>query len=104
MKLLLVEDDAMIGKSLVRAFTDTGNSVDWARDGDDGLSAVCAGAYSLVLLDLGLPRGSGLDLLKTMRRKGDRTPVLIVTARDEIEVRVAGLDLGADDFIVKPFD
>jgi DNA-binding response OmpR family regulator len=104
MRVLLVEDDALIGKSLVRAFQDTGAAVDWTRTGADALVALRAGAYSAILLDLGLPGRSGLDVLKEMRRGRDLTPVLIVTARDDIETRVAGLDSGADDFIIKPFD
>jgi DNA-binding response OmpR family regulator len=104
MRVLLVEDDALIGRSLLRAFQDTGVAVDWARTGADALLALRAGRYSAVLLDLGLPGRSGLEVLKEMRRGRDRTPVLIVTARDDVETRVAGLDGGADDFIIKPFD
>jgi DNA-binding response OmpR family regulator len=104
MRVLLVEDDTPIGRSLVRAFEDTGTSVDWTRTGPDALAALQTIQYSAVLLDLGLPGGSGLDVLKTMRRHRDPTPVLIVTARDDVETRIAGLDGGADDFIIKPFD
>jgi len=104
MRVLLVEDDALIGRSLVRAFQDTGAAVDWARNGPDALLALRAGRYSAVLLDLGLPGRSGLDVLKEMRHRRDTTPVLIITARDDVETRVAGLDGGADDFIIKPFD
>ena len=104
MRVLLVEDDTLIGRSLVRAFRDTGDAVDWACTGPDALLALRASHYSAVLLDLGLPGRSGLDVLKQMRRERDLTPVLIVTARDDVETRVAGLDGGADDFIIKPFD
>jgi DNA-binding response OmpR family regulator len=104
MRVLLVEDDALIGRSLVRALQDTGAAVDWAHTGSDALLALRGGRYSAVLLDLGLPGRSGLDVLKEMRHRCDTTPVLIVTARDDVETRVAGLDGGADDFIIKPFD
>jgi DNA-binding response OmpR family regulator len=104
MRVLLVEDDKPIGRSLVRAFEDTGTSVDWTRTGSDALAALRTTLYAAVLLDLGLPGGSGLDVLKTMRRHHDPTPVLIVTARDDVETRISGLDGGADDFIIKPFD
>src|SRR3954451_16928318 len=104
MRVLLVGDDPLIGRSLTRAFEGSGSVIDWTRTGDDALAALSANRYSVVLLDLGLPDKAGLDVLKEMRCGKDATPVLIVTARDEIETRVAGLDLGADDFIVKPFD
>jgi DNA-binding response OmpR family regulator len=104
MRVLLVEDDTLIGRSLVRAFRDTGDAVDWVCTGPDALLALRASHYSAVLLDLGLPGRSGLDVLKQIRGERDLTPVLIVTARDDVEIRVAGLDGGADDFIIKPFD
>ncbi|WP_243371371.1 response regulator transcription factor [Microvirga solisilvae] len=104
MRVLLVEDDPLIGRSLVQAFDGTGMAVDWARTGDDALEALGANPYSIVLLDLGLPDKAGLDVLKDMRRRKDATPVLIITAHDDIETRIAGLDGGADDFVVKPFD
>ncbi|MGO4525921.1 response regulator transcription factor [Microvirga sp. 2MCAF35] len=104
MRVLLVEDDPLIGRSLTRAFEGSGAAIDWARAGDDALAALRVNRYSIVLLDLGLPDKAGLDVLKEMRGGRDATPVLIVTARDDIETRVAGLDFGADDFIVKPFD
>lgn len=103
MHILLIEDDPMIGQSLTRALKDVGMSGDWVRDGVAGELAIAAGGYTLVLLDLGLPRKSGFDVLKAMRARGDRTPLLIITARDEIDDRVAGLDLGADDYLIKPF-
>jgi DNA-binding response OmpR family regulator len=104
MRVLLVEDDPLIGRSLTRAFEGSGAAIDWTRSGDDALTALSANRYAAILLDLGLPDKAGFDVLKEMRRSKDATPVLIVTARDDIETRVAGLDLGADDFIVKPFD
>ena len=106
MRILLVEDDPMIGKTLHQALQQDGYAVDWVRDGDAGraaLTGVGAEAYALVLLDLGLPRRSGLDLLKEIRRAGNRVRVLVVTARDAVADRVAGLDAGADDYLTKPF-
>lgn len=103
MRILLIEDDLMIGRSLCRALKDVGMNVDWVQDGASGESAVGSGGYALVLLDLGLPQRSGCDVLRAMRARGDRTPLLIITARDEIDDRVAGLELGADDYVVKPF-
>jgi two-component system response regulator QseB len=105
MRILLVEDDPMIGKTLRTALTQDGYTVDWVEDGAAGKLALdtADGAYALVLLDLGLPRKSGLDLLKEIRRAGNRVRVLVVTARDAVDDRVAGLDAGADDYLVKPF-
>jgi DNA-binding response OmpR family regulator len=103
MPILLIEDDPMIGQSLTRALNDAGMITNWIRDGINGLAAIESGGYALILLDLGLPRKSGFDVLKSMRAKGDRTPLFIITARDEIDDRVGGLDLGADDYLVKPF-
>lgn len=108
MRVLLVEDDAMIGESVRLALRQEGLVVDWVRDGDAGLAAATGqgddACYDLVLLDLGLPRRSGLDVLAGMRARGVRTPVLILTARDAVADRVAGLNAGADDYLVKPFD
>jgi len=103
MHILLIEDDPMIGQSLARALKDVGITGDWVRDGMTGEAAIESGKYSLILLDLGLPKKSGFDVLKTMRAKGNQTPLLIITARDEIDDRVTGLDLGADDYLIKPF-
>ncbi|MCC6194734.1 MAG: response regulator [Burkholderiales bacterium] len=105
MRILLVEDDPMIGKTLSAALAQDGYTVDWIKDGTAARVAIdtADGAYSLVLLDLGLPRKSGLDLLKDIRRAGNKVRVLIVTARDAVADRVAGLDAGADDYLVKPF-
>jgi two-component system OmpR family response regulator len=104
MRVLLVEDDAMIGKGLVTALTAAGMSVDWVRDGAQAEAALRNEGYAIVLLDLGLPRADGFEVLKSARREGIGTPVLIVTARDHVDDRVAGLDLGADDYLVKPFE
>ncbi len=104
MRLLLVEDDAMIGEGLRLGLRQEGHTVDLVRDGAVAENALLSEPYELVLLDLGLPNKSGLDVLKTLRMKGNPVPVLIVTARDAIEDRIAGLDAGADDYITKPFD
>jgi len=104
MRILLVEDDAMIGDALARALAAAGMSVDWVQEAADARVALGDSGYAVILLDLGLPGGEGLDLLKTARRSGLETPVLIITARDTLDDRVAGLDLGADDYLVKPFE
>jgi two-component system response regulator QseB len=104
MRLLLAEDDAMIGESVRRGLRQDGFAVDWVRDGREAEIALAEGVHDLVLLDLGLPRKEGLDVLRGMRRKGDARPVLIVTARDAVADRVAGLDAGADDYVLKPFE
>ena len=104
MRILIIDDDALIGRALVREFQGLGAAVDLVRNGIDGLLALRSETYSAALLDLGLPQKSGLELLKELRESGNATPVLIVTARDDVETRIAGLDLGADDFVIKPFD
>jgi DNA-binding response OmpR family regulator len=104
MRILLIEDDPMIGKSLAHALKQQGMSVDWARTGNEGQEALATGGHSIVLLDLGLPGTSGLELLSAARQAGNRIPVLVITARDGLNDRVAGLDLGADDYLVKPFE
>lgn len=104
MRILLVEDDAMIGDGLVKALAGTGLSVDWVRDAPDAEAVLHESGYSIILLDLGLPGAEGLDLLKAARKAGMDTPVLIITARDTSDDRVTGLDLGADDYLVKPFE
>jgi len=105
MRILLVEDDPMIGKSLRQALQGDGYAVDWVTDGEAAHTALRASpdAYALVVLDLGLPRRNGLDLLAALRRAGNRVRVLVVTARDAVSDRVAGLDAGADDYLTKPF-
>ncbi|KIZ47696.1 MULTISPECIES: response regulator [Rhodopseudomonas] len=104
MRILLIEDDAMIGAGLCKALAAEGMSVDWVRGGEDADAALRDAGYALVLLDLGLPQIGGLDLLSTARARGVDAPVLIITARDGLDDRVAGLDLGADDYLVKPFE
>ncbi|MDE2578530.1 MAG: response regulator transcription factor [Hyphomicrobiales bacterium] len=104
MRVLLVEDDPMIGQALVAGLRAAGMAVDWARDGLAGQSALADGAYAIALLDLALPGLDGLTLLQRARRGGVETPVLVITARDGLDDRVAGLDLGADDYLVKPFE
>lgn len=102
-RYLVIEDDPMIGQGLVRALQDIGLTGDWVQSGVEGEAAIGTGEYSLILLDLGLPDKSGFDILARLRSDGDRTPLLIITARDEIDDRVRGLDLGADDYLIKPF-
>ncbi|CAN5152131.1 hypothetical protein BH11PSE11_BH11PSE11_32320 [soil metagenome] len=104
MKVLLIEDDAMIGENIQIALDGEGILVDWVRNGIDAQIELAAGLYDVVMLDLGLPRKDGLQVLQEMRAKGNRVPVLIITARDTIAQRVEGLNLGADDYLVKPFD
>jgi DNA-binding response OmpR family regulator len=104
MRILLVEDDNMIGQSLRQALTDHGLTVDWVKDGVLAQDALTRGGYAAVLLDLGLPRRSGLEVLRRARQDGNRTPMLVLTARDGVDDRVTGLDCGADDYLVKPFE
>lgn len=104
MRLLVVEDDPMIGESMQRGLKKSGLAVDWVRDGKSAELALENGVYDLMILDLGLPRKSGLELLNQLRERGNDLPVLIVTARDTVEDKVAGLNSGADDYLVKPFD
>jgi len=104
MRLLLVEDDAMIGASVQSGLRQEGYSVDWVRDGAAAELALVGGVHEMILLDLGLPKKSGLELLAGLRRKGLALPVLVITARDAVADRVKGLDAGADDYLVKPFD
>jgi two-component system response regulator QseB len=104
MRLLLVEDDPMIGAGVQRGLKQDGHSVDWVRDGEAAELALASGVYELVLLDLGLPKKSGQELLAGWRRRGVTLPVLVITARDSVADRVRGLDAGADDYLVKPFD
>lgn len=104
MRLLLVEDDPMIGDGVQRGLRQEGHTVDWVRDGAAAALAIAEGVHEMLLLDLGLPRLSGLDLLADLRRQGVELPVLVITARDAVADRVKGLDAGADDYLVKPFD
>ena len=114
MRLLLVEDDRMIGESLRAALRLEGHAVDWVRDAAAATATLASERFDFVLLDLGLPDdGSGrgptrvdaaLDVLRSLRARGDLTPVIVLTARDALGDRVAGLDAGADDYLVKPFE
>ena len=104
MRLLLVEDDPMIGDAIRAGLKREGFTLDWVRSAEAGTEALGTEPYELALLDLGLPGGDGLTLLKSLRGKGSSLPVLIITARDAVADRVAGLDAGADDYLVKPFD
>jgi two-component system response regulator QseB len=104
MRVLVIEDDVMIGRAVVAGLNNSGYAVDWVRDGADAELALANGVYDLALLDLGLPRRDGLEILKSARRAKNDLAVLIITARDSLADRVAGLDNGADDYLVKPFD
>jgi two-component system response regulator QseB len=104
MRLLLVEDDSMIGAAAQEGLRREGHTVDWVRTGREAEAAVAGGDHDLVLLDLGLPGRDGLSILKAWRARGVGVPVVIVTARDAVTDRIAGLDAGADDYLVKPFD
>lgn len=104
MRLLLVEDDPMIGEAVLRVLRAEHYAADWVRDGDMADVALQAENYDAVLLDLGLPRQSGLDVLRKLRARKSTVPVLITTARDGVSDRIAGLDAGADDYVVKPYD
>jgi DNA-binding response OmpR family regulator len=104
MRLLLVEDDLMIGESLQSGLRDEGYAVDWVRDGAEAQATIEDAPYELVLLDLGLPEQDGLAVLRRYRRHHGTAPVLIITARDATAARVQGLDAGADDYLIKPFN
>ena len=104
MRVLVVEDDPMIGRAVVAGLRHGGYAVDWVLDGAAAALAFANGVYELALLDLGLPRRDGLEILKQVRRGGGKLPILIITARDSVADRIAGLDAGADDYLVKPFN
>ncbi len=104
MRLLLVEDDPMIGEAVQDLLRAEHYAVDWARDGDAADTALRTQPYDLVLLDLGLPKRDGLTVLRDLRARKNRTPVLVATARDGIAQRIEGLDAGADDYVLKPYD
>jgi len=104
MRVLVVEDDPMIGRAVADGLQGDGYAVDWVRDGEAAELALKHGPYDLAVLDLGLPRKDGFDVLKSLRRVRIEVPVLIITARDAVADRIAGLDHGADDYLVKPFD
>jgi len=104
MRILLVEDDRMIGEAVVVALRDAAYAVDWVQDGAAASSVLEHGEHQAVLLDLGLPRRDGLEVLRRLRQAGNAVPVIVITARDGVEDRIKGLDFGADDYLVKPFD
>ena len=104
MRLLLVEDDTMIGESVLDLLRAEHYAVDWVKDGETADTALCTQDYDLLLLDLGLPKRDGLAVLRALRSRKNRMPVLIATARDSVRQRVEGLDAGADDYVLKPYD
>lgn len=104
MRILLVEDDPMIGEAVSVALKDEAYAVDWVSDGIAATQALTTGEHQAMLLDLGLPGCDGMDVLRQLRHDGQTLPVIIITARDGVTDRVQGLDLGADDYLVKPFD
>jgi two-component system OmpR family response regulator len=104
MRILLVEDDQMIGEAVSIALKDAAYAVDWVKDGTTANSVLENGEHQAVLLDLGLPKRDGLEVLRRLRQSGNHVPVIVITARFGVEARITGLDLGADDFLVKPFD
>ena len=104
MRILLVEDDAMIGDAICVALRDAAYAVDWVKDGVAADLALDNAEHEAVLLDLGLPKRDGLDVLRRLRSQDNKVPVIIITAREALEDRVTGLDVGADDYLLKPFD
>lgn len=104
MRVLLVEDDVMIGEAVREALKEASYAVDWVRNGTEASSSLAIQSYDLVLLDLGLPGKNGFSVLSSLRGRGNEVPLLIMTARDALEDRLRGLDSGADDYVVKPFE
>jgi two-component system response regulator QseB len=104
MRVFLIEDDGLLGDGLKVGLQQAGWTVDWVRDGDAAQKALRSGVFDLVVLDLGLPKTPGLEVLRWLRARGNRVPVLILTARDAVKERVTALDAGADDYVGKPFD
>lgn len=104
MRVLLIEDDAMIGQAVEQALRNVDYAVDWVRDGEQADTALRTQQYDAVLLDLGLPGRDGLAVLRDLRTRGEQVPVLVITARDAVSNRIDGLDAGADDYLLKPFD
>ncbi|HEX8987509.1 MAG TPA: response regulator transcription factor [Rhodocyclaceae bacterium] len=104
MRILLVEDDPLLGDGLAAGLRQSGFAVDWVKDGESGLAALQSERFDLAVLDLGLPRLSGMEVLRRLRAQGGAMPVLILTARDATSDKIAGLDGGADDYLVKPVD
>src|SRR5918992_1597524 len=104
MRVLIVEDDPMIGRALATGLEESGYAADWVRDGTAAELALKQESYDLALLDLGLPRKDGLEVLKTLRRANVQVPIVVISARDSLIDRITGLDSGADDYLTKPFD
>ena len=104
MRLLLIEDDELLGDAVKTGLIQCGYVVDWLKDGESAKTALSLETFELIILDLALPKLSGLSLLKGIRQAGNKTPVIILTARESIENRIEGLDAGADDYMIKPFD
>jgi two-component system OmpR family response regulator/two-component system response regulator QseB len=104
MRVLLVEDDALLGDGLRAGLRQAGFEIDWVRDGADAAHAAATESFAAIVLDLGLPNMDGLAVLRRLRARGSKTPILILTARDAVHDRVTGLDAGADDYVVKPVD
>ncbi|MDD2809354.1 response regulator transcription factor [Rhodoferax sp.] len=104
MRVLLVEDDRMIGDVVSQSLKDESYAVDWVRDGQTALDTLATQVYDVVLLDLGLPKKDGMEVLRGIRAKNNPVPVLVITARDTLDDRIRGLDSGADDYILKPFE
>lgn len=104
MRVLLIEDDHILGSAIRSHVAQQGHGVDWVKRLDEARDAMATMTYGLLLLDLGLPDGRGLDFLKTLRARRDNTPVIITTAQDQVAVRIEGLNAGADDYLVKPFN
>jgi two-component system OmpR family response regulator len=104
MRVLLIEDDSMVGAAVAQALKDAAYAVDWVTDGETAIEAAKAETYDVALLDLGLPIRDGREVLRRLRRHGRTFPIIVVTARDGLDDRIDGLDLGADDYMVKPFE
>jgi two-component system OmpR family response regulator len=104
MRILLIEDDQMIGEAVTIALKDAAYAVDWVKDGLTASSVLELGEHQAVLLDLGLPKRDGLEVLRRLRQSGNIVPVIVITAREGVDDRIKGLDLGADDYLIKPFD
>jgi two-component system OmpR family response regulator len=104
MRILLIEDDQMIGEAVSIALKDAAYAVDWVKDGMTASSVLEHSEHQAVLLDLGLPKRDGLEVLRRLRQKGNLVPVIVITARDGVDDRIKGLDFGADDYLVKPFE
>ena len=104
MRVLLVEDDRMIGEAVCQALKDANYAVDWVRDGEKAVTTLSDQDYGVLLLDLSLPKKDGVEVLRTVRARGNALPVLVITARDGLQDRIQGLDQGADDYVLKPFE